>query len=134
MPEAHTWLQRETATDGGLEHYPEAGSAANIGIMLVRPSCNDFAKVSSLRPCASECPAQQAPVGLVEPSVMCSSHHTAVGLRYADDNRLCALQEWVDKILADENYWDQNAFNDLMVRGAIVEPRRKDRLFLCAFT
>ena len=43
-----------------------------------------------------------------------------------------ALQEWVDKILADENYWDQNAFNDLMVRGAIVEPRRKDRLFLCA--
>ena len=38
-------LQRETATDGGLEHYPEAGSAANIGIMLVRPSCNDFAKV-----------------------------------------------------------------------------------------
>ena len=38
----------------------------------------------------------------------------------------------MDKILADENYWDQNAFNDLMVRGAIAEPRRKDRLFLCA--
>ena len=41
-------------------------------------------------------------------------------------------QEWVDKILADENYWDQNAFNDLMIRGAVFEPRRKDRLFMCA--
>jgi hypothetical protein len=37
----------------------------------------------------------------------------------------------VDKILADENYWDQNAFNDLMIRGAVFEPRRKDRLFMC---
>jgi len=33
-----------TARDGGLEHYPEAGSAANIGIMLFRPSAADFAK------------------------------------------------------------------------------------------
>ena len=38
----------------------------------------------------------------------------------------------MDKILADENYWDQNAFNDLMIRGAVFEPRRKDRLFMCA--
>ena len=53
MPEQHTSLQRETATDGGLEHYPEAGSAANIGIMLVRPSCNDFAKVRLRRRCSS---------------------------------------------------------------------------------
>ena len=40
----------------------------------------------------------------------------------------------MDKILADENYWDQHAFNDLMVHGAVLEPRRKDRLFLCAFS
>ncbi len=53
VPEQHTSLQRETATDGGLEHYPEAGSAANIGIMLVRPSCNDFAKVRLRRRCSS---------------------------------------------------------------------------------
>lgn len=39
--------QVATARDGGLEHYPEAGSAANIGIMLFRPSAADFAKVSS---------------------------------------------------------------------------------------
>ncbi len=36
----------------------------------------------------------------------------------------------MDKIVADPNYWDQNAFNDLMVRGAQYEPRRQDRLFL----
>ena len=33
-------------------------------------------------------------------------------------------QEWVDKIVADPEYWDQECFNDLMVRGAIMEPRR----------
>ena len=38
-------LQRETTVDGGLENYPEAGSSANIGVMLVRPSANDFARV-----------------------------------------------------------------------------------------
>lgn len=43
-----------------------------------------------------------------------------------------AAQEWVDKIVADPNYWDQNCFNDLMIGGAVFEPRREDRLFLCA--
>ena len=38
-------LQRETVTDGGLELYPEAGSAANIGIMLVKPNAVPLAKV-----------------------------------------------------------------------------------------
>lgn len=43
--------------DGGLENYPEAGSSANIGVMLVRPSANDFARVRPqtliLRPLSS---------------------------------------------------------------------------------
>ena len=33
--------------DGGLELYPQAGSAANIGIMLFRPAAAEFAKVAS---------------------------------------------------------------------------------------
>lgn len=40
-------LQKETATDEGLEHYPEAGSSANIGIMLVKPAANPMVKVST---------------------------------------------------------------------------------------
>lgn len=43
-------LQRETVTDGGLEKYPEAGSAANIGIMLVKPNAVPLAKVTSAQP------------------------------------------------------------------------------------
>lgn len=40
-------------------------------------------------------------------------------------------QEWNRALLADDNYWDQNAFNDLMNRGAKVEAEpRTDRLFL----
>lgn len=31
-----------TTTDGGLELYPEAGSAANIGIMMFRPNSSSF--------------------------------------------------------------------------------------------
>ena len=34
-----------TNADQGLESWPEAASAANIGIMLFRPSGHDFAKV-----------------------------------------------------------------------------------------
>lgn len=40
-------------------------------------------------------------------------------------------QEWLTAILKDDNYWDQNAFNDLMRRGAEYLPRRDDRLFKC---
>lgn len=43
------------------------------------------------------------------------------------------VQEWNRALLADDNYWDQNAFNDLMNRGAKQEEEsRKDRLFWCA--
>lgn len=72
----------DTVQDGFLELYPEAGSAANIGIMLFRPNASDFAKA------------------------------------------------WLEVILADETVWDQNAFNDLMRLGQVLEPRRPDRLFL----
>lgn len=34
-----------TVTDEGLERWPEAGSAANIGIMLFRPKGHDLAAV-----------------------------------------------------------------------------------------
>ena len=37
--------QAATVRDGGLELFPEAGSAANIGIMLFRATTADFAKV-----------------------------------------------------------------------------------------
>lgn len=36
-----------TVTDEGLELWPQAASAANIGIMLFRPRANALAKVSS---------------------------------------------------------------------------------------
>jgi hypothetical protein len=45
---------------------------------------------------------------------------------------LVDAQEWLTVILKDDNYWDQNAFNDLMRRGAEFEERRDDRLFKCA--
>ena len=38
-------VQAPTTTDGGLEKWPDAGSAANIGIMLFRPSAEALAKV-----------------------------------------------------------------------------------------
>lgn len=38
-------LQMNTTADDGLENFPEAGSAANIGIMLVRKAALGLAKV-----------------------------------------------------------------------------------------
>lgn len=40
------------------------------------------------------------------------------------------LQEWNEALLANDDYWDQNAFNDLMNRGARFAEQRSDRLFL----
>lgn len=40
------------------------------------------------------------------------------------------LQEWNKALLANDEYWDQNAFNDLMNRGARFSEQRTDRLFL----
>jgi hypothetical protein len=40
------------------------------------------------------------------------------------------MQEWVDRIVADDKLWDQNAFNELMTRGMQLAPRREDRLFM----
>ena len=40
------------------------------------------------------------------------------------------VQEWVDRIVADDKLWDQNAFNELMTRGMQITPRREDRLFM----
>ena len=70
-----------TVEDGGLEKYPDAGSAANIGIMLFRPKAAEF------------------------------------------------VDKWVAALEKDENYWDQNAFNDLF-RIATTASDDKDRLFL----
>ena len=36
-----------TVSDEGLEQWPNAGSAANIGIMLFRPRANELAAVRS---------------------------------------------------------------------------------------
>ena len=66
-------LLEPTETDGGLESWRAAYSAANIGIMLFRPSAAELA------------------------------------------------DEWVRVLDADDNYWDQNAFNDLMQKGGIEE-------------
>lgn len=43
---------------------------------------------------------------------------------------LLMLQEWNEALMANDDYWDQNAFNDLMNRGAKFEQQRSDRLFL----
>ena len=42
------------------------------------------------------------------------------------------MQEWNDMLEKDDKVWDQNAFNDLMRRGAKPDPARADRLFWCA--
>ncbi|KAL3140615.1 hypothetical protein ABBQ32_005185 [Trebouxia sp. C0010 RCD-2024] len=39
-------------------------------------------------------------------------------------------EEWNQALLANDDYWDQNAFNDLMNRGAKFTQQRSDRLFL----
>ena len=38
-------MQAESVTDGGLEMWPQAGSAFNIGIMLFRQGSLAFAQV-----------------------------------------------------------------------------------------
>jgi len=40
------------------------------------------------------------------------------------------VQEWNEALLANDDYWDQNAFNDLMNRGAKFDKQRSDRLFM----
>ncbi len=40
------------------------------------------------------------------------------------------MQEWNEALLANDDYWDQNAFNDLMNRGAKFDKQRSDRLFM----
>ena len=42
------------------------------------------------------------------------------------------MQEWNEALLANDDYWDQNAFNDLMNRGAKFDEQRSDRLFMYA--
>ena len=44
--------------------------------------------------------------------------------------RCCMMQEWNEALLANDDYWDQNAFNDLMNRGAKFDEPRSDRLFM----
>ncbi len=46
--------QRNSTADDGLERFPDAGSAANIGIMLVRKGALSLAKVGPvLHGCAT---------------------------------------------------------------------------------
>ena len=44
--------------------------------------------------------------------------------------KCCMMQEWNEALLANDDYWDQNAFNDLMNRGAKFDEPRSDRLFM----
>jgi arabinosyltransferase len=44
-------------------------------------------------------------------------------------NASALADEWVEVLDKDENYWDQNAFNDLFRRGGTPDLRRPDRLF-----
>lgn len=67
-----------TGGDEGLEHYPDAGSPANIGVMLFRPRAAGF------------------------------------------------VDQWMRELLEDDQYWDQNAFNDLMRMGMDPEKMGKD--------
>ncbi len=112
--------------DGGLELYPQAGSAANIGIMLFRPTAAEFAKVVS-----SAC----MPAGLDRRAFLasaCCLNCTiwAGSTKWQGLHGGGRLQAWLDLIVADDNLWDQNAFNQLMQQGMVFSPPREDRLFL----
>ncbi|EIE21596.1 hypothetical protein COCSUDRAFT_17381, partial [Coccomyxa subellipsoidea C-169] len=73
---------RNSTADDGLERFPDAGSAANIGIMLVRKGALSLAK------------------------------------------------EWNEVLLADDQVWDQNAFNDLFRRDMKFDgPESANRIF-----
>ena len=55
-----------TATDEGLEKWPDASSAANIGIMLFRPKGHDLAAVRTARGAAYQPSARTPPaIGLL---------------------------------------------------------------------
>lgn len=113
--------------DEGLERWPDAGSAANIGIMLFRPKGHDLAKVSVV------CFGLSIPLGLgplcLLPACACSSTSSLQRLLPAGPHLSRSAQEWVDVLEKDDKVWDQNAFNDLYRRGARLLPDRTDRLF-----
>jgi hypothetical protein len=95
---------RNTVADEGLERWPDAGSAANIGIMLFRSTARNLASV--------------LPVLLL---LFKQARHK--------NEPLLWVQEWVVKLQQDDNLWDQQAFNDLYRRGSKPLPDRDDRLF-----
>ena len=88
-------LQANTTADGGLELFPEAGSAANIGIMLFRSSAVHLAKAR------------------IE---WAASHPTAPSRLWV---RRWSCPAGVERGAGgqDDKVWDQNAFNDLFRRG-----------------
>ena len=89
--------------------------------MLVRANANAFAKVFP-KTMWSFLPTQNS-------SFACCAIHSREAWCW---RHILWMQEWLTVILKDDNYWDQNAFNDLMRRGAEYEERRDDRLFKCA--
>ncbi|KAL0034633.1 hypothetical protein WJX77_000275 [Trebouxia sp. C0004] len=53
-----------------------------------------------------------------------------IGIMLFRSSAMIFAQEWNEALLANDDYWDQNAFNDLMNRGAKFDEQRSDRLFM----
>ncbi|KAA6425748.1 MAG: glycosyltransferase family 77 [Trebouxia sp. A1-2] len=53
-----------------------------------------------------------------------------IGIMLFRSSAMMFAQEWNEALLANDDYWDQNAFNDLMNRGAKFDEQRSDRLFM----
>jgi hypothetical protein len=148
----------ETSTDGKLEYWPRAGSAANIGIMLFRTTAIELAKVRPATPPSSSSPLcfQLLPACGSRPAVLCtktySSETCQSGLPFtrplayaptaqdgAELHQQTPLlwvkrdgggvrQEWNKLLESDSKIWDQNAFNDLFRRGLRFNESRGDNL------
>lgn len=106
-----------TTNDDGLERFPEAGSAANIGIMLFRKAAIRLAKVW-----------QRAELDLHALTVRC----VILNLTFAKGVLIpmFGAQEWNEVLLADDKVWDQNAFNDLFRRTLMLDgPETQQRIF-----
>ena len=122
-------LVNTNGADEGLEIWPHAASAANIGIMLFRPKGHELAAVGA----AGCCWVQVLGAGCwtqLLPGPERLQMTPAPALSSCVLPSCCRrLQEWVNVLEKDSNVWDQNAFNDLFRRGSKPLPDRKDHLF-----
>jgi hypothetical protein len=103
-----------TVKDEGLELWPQAASAANIGIMLFRWAAGGA--------------GAGAGAGAAGVLLVCcwargccgAAHQPHTHTSTPREKSIPFVKEWIDLIEKDETVWDQNAFNDLFRRGVKV--------------